>query len=52
MFHETSSYGDIIYYQAYNLSLDQILKSIHCNVALALTGTIRGSSRQKLYVKS
>ena len=42
-------YGDIIYDQAYNLSFHQKLKSIQYNAALALTGTIRGSSREKLY---
>ena len=42
-------YGDIIYDQAYNLSFHQKLESIQCNAALALTGAIRGSSREKLY---
>ena len=39
----------IIYDQAYNLSFHQKLESIQCNAALALTGAIRGSSREKLY---
>ena len=42
-------YGDIIYDQAYNLSLHQKLESIQYNASLALTGAIRGSSREKLY---
>ena len=42
-------YGDIIYDQAYNLSFHQKLESIQYNDALALTGAIRGSSREKLY---
>ena len=41
-------YGDIIYDQAYNLSFHQKLESIQYNAALALTGAIRGSSREKL----
>ena len=42
-------YSDIIYDQAYNLSFHQKLESIQYNTALALTGAIRGSSREKLY---
>ena len=42
-------YGDIIYDQAYNLSFHQRLESIQYNATLALTGAIRGSSREKLY---
>ena len=42
-------YGDIIYDQAYNLSFHQKLESIQYNATLALTGLIRGSSREKLY---
>ena len=44
-------YSDIIYDQAYNLSFHQKLESIQYNTALALTGAIRGSSREKLYQK-
>ena len=44
-------YGDIIYDQAYNLSFHQKLEPIQYNAALALTGAIRGSSREKLYQK-
>ena len=42
-------YGDIIYDQDYKVSFHQKLKSIQYNAALALTGAIRGSSREKLY---
>ena len=42
-------YGDIVYDQPYNLSFHQKLESIQYNAALALTGAIRGSSREKLY---
>ena len=42
-------YGDIIYDQVYNLSFHQELESIQQNAALALTVTIRGSSRENLY---
>ena len=41
-------YGDIIY-DLPNLSFHQKLESIQYNAALALTGAIRGSSREKLY---
>ena len=51
MFHKRPhlDYGDIIYGQSYNLSFHQKLESIQYNAALALTGAIRGSSREKLY---
>ena len=42
-------YGDIIYDQACKVSFHQKLESIQYNTALALTGEIRGSSREKLY---
>ena len=46
-------YVDITYDQAYNLSfhekLPSKLESIQYNAALALTGAIRGSSKEKLY---
>ena len=44
-------YGDIIYDQTDNLSLHQKLESIQYNAALALTGAIRGISRENLYQK-
>ena len=39
----------IIYDQAYNASFHQNLDSIQYNAALAITGTIRGTSKEKLY---
>ena len=42
-------YGDIIYDQTYNESFHQKLESIQYNAALAKTGSIRGTSRKKLY---
>ena len=42
-------YGYIIYDQAYNLSFHRKLESIQYNADLALTGAIRGTSREKLY---
>ena len=42
-------YGDTIYYQADNDSFHQKLESVQYNVALAITGAIRGTSWEKLY---
>ena len=42
-------YGDIIYDQAYNTSFHLNIKSIQYNAALAITGAVRGTSREKLY---
>ena len=42
-------YGDIIYDQAYNNTFHRKIESIQCNACLALSGGIRGSSREKLY---
>ena len=42
-------YGYIIYDQAHNLSFHQKLESIQYNATLALTGAIKGSSKEKLY---
>ena len=41
-------YGDFIYDPSYNI-FHQKMKSIQYNAALAVTGAIRGSSREKLY---
>ena len=41
-------YGDIIYDQAYNVSFHQKIESIQYNAALAITGAIRETSREKL----
>ena len=42
-------YGDIIYDRAYNTSFHQNIESIQYNAALAITSTVRGTSREKLY---
>ena len=42
-------YGDIIYDRAYNTSFHQNVESIQYNAALAVTGAVRGTSREKLY---
>ena len=44
-------YGDILHDQNFNDSFHERLESIPYNAALAITGTIRGSSREKLYQK-
>ena len=41
--------GDILYYQAFNLSFQQKLESIQYRACLAITGAIRGISREKIY---
>ena len=42
-------YGDIIYEQAYAASFYQKLESAQYNSALAITGPIRGTPKEKLY---
>ena len=42
-------YSDIIYDQAYNVSFNQKLDSIQYNAAIAITGVIRGTFKEKLY---
>ena len=42
-------YGDIIYDKAYNSSFHQNLEKIQYNSALAITGAIRGTFKEKLY---
>ena len=42
-------YGDVIYDQSYNNTFHQKMESIQYNAALAITGAIRGSSREKRY---
>ena len=44
-------YGDIMYDQAYNASFHQKLELLQYNGCLAITGAIRGTSREKLYEK-
>ena len=42
-------YSDIIYDQAYNASFHRKFESIQYNATLAITGAIRGTSKEKLY---
>ena len=42
-------YGEIIYDQTYNATFQQKLESIRYNGALATTGAISGTSKEKLY---
>ena len=42
-------YGDIIYDQGYNASFQQKVEGIQYNAALAITGTIRGTSKEKMF---
>ena len=42
-------YGDMIYDQTFSMSFQQRMETIQHNAALAITGAIRGTSREKLY---
>ena len=42
-------YGDIMYDQAHTASFHQKIESAQYNSALAITGAIRGTSKEKLY---
>ena len=42
-------YGDILYDQAYIMSFHHKLESVQYNVCLAITGAIRGTSKENLY---
>ena len=42
-------YGNILYDQAFNLSFRQKLESIQYRGCLAITGAIRGTSREKIH---
>ena len=42
-------YGDVIFNQAFNKYFHQRLESIQFNAALAITGAIRGTSKEKFY---
>ena len=44
-------YGDVIYDQPKNESFSSKIERVHYNVSLAITGTIRGTSQEKLYQK-
>ena len=43
------NYGDILYDKAFNAFFHQKLESIQYNACLAITGAIRGSSKEKIY---
>ena len=42
-------YGDVLYDQAFNNSFKEKLESFQYNTYLALTGAIRGTSKEKIY---
>ena len=42
-------YGDVLYDQAFNNSFHAKMESIQYNACLAITGAIRGTSREKIY---
>ena len=42
-------YGDILYDQDYNASFHQKLEKIQYNCCIAITGAIRGASKEKIY---
>ena len=42
-------YGDVIYHQPHNETFCRRIESVRYNTALAITGTIKGLSRKKLY---
>ena len=42
-------YGDIVYDQPNNSPLSEKIESLQYNAALAITGAIKGSSKEKLY---
>ena len=42
-------YGDILYKQAYNASFHQKLEKMQYNACIAITGAIRGTSKEKTY---
>ena len=44
-------YVNMIYDQTFNMLFQQIMETIQYNASLAITGAIRGSSREKLYQK-
>ena len=42
-------YGDIIYNQPHNESFCEKIEAVQCKAALAITGAIQGTSRDKIY---
>ena len=47
--HPYLDYGDFLYDKAFNESFHQKIESIQYNACLAITGAVRGSSREKIY---
>ena len=45
-------YNDLVCYQANNLSLSEKIESPQYNAALAVTGTMKRSSKEKFYQDS
>ena len=43
------NYGGILYDQAFSASFHENLESIQYNTCLALTGAIRGTSKEEIY---
>ena len=43
------NYGDVIYDQPNNSRLSGNIETVQYNAALVITGTIRGTSKEKLY---
>ena len=48
LFRPHLDYGDMVYAKAYNISFHQKLEKIKLNLALAITGAIRGTFKEKL----
>ena len=48
-FETPTRFGDIIYDQPHNESVCEKRESVQCKVALAITGAIQGTSREKIY---
>ena len=48
LFRHHLDHGDILYDQTYNISFRQKLESIQYNARLAITGAIRGTSKERL----
>ena len=44
------NYADVIYDQISNVTFFSTIESVQYNAALAITGVIRGLSREKLYI--
>ena len=42
-------YADVVYDQPRNVTFSDKIESIQYNAALAITGAVRGSSKEKLY---